>query len=335
MLFSIVVPVYNRPDEIQVLLECLQKQTYTNFEVIIVESGSEIKSDQVVESFKSSLNVHYYLTTNSGQGFSRNHGFARATGDYFVVLDSDILLEPYFLQRVFDGIKRDNLDCYGGPDKAHGSFTDVQKAINYTLTSFFTTGGIRGGANHVGKFYPRSFNMGFSRKVYEATQGFKIPFLGEDIELSARIMSLGFKVGLIEDAFVYHKRKTNFPHFYKQMHFFGRSRVNIYRMFPDSLKLTHFVPAVFTIYSLMLAVNFLIHYSLGLFSSTLYFLYIMLIFVDSTLKNNSLKIGLLSVRALFTQMFGYGLGFMEDFIKLKAGKLQWKNYLSLNWYLSF
>jgi glycosyltransferase involved in cell wall biosynthesis len=315
MKYSIIVPVYNRPDEIQDLLDCLITQTYSNFEVLIIESGSSIKSDEVVKSFENQLDIKYHFKGNDGQGFSRNYGFARAIGDYFIVLDSDVLLDPDFVEQINTSLSNNYLDCYGGPDKAHDSFTDVQKAINYTLTSFYTTGGIRGNKNHVGKFYPRSFNMGFSRKVYEATNGFKIPFFGEDIELSARIMELGFKVGLIPEAHVYHKRKTNFSAFYKQMNFFGRSRINIYKMFPDSLKVTHFVPALFTLYSIWLGICILILPGLSVFGVVPYLCYVSLIFIDSSAQNNSIKIGFLSIKALYTQMFGYGLGFIQDFTK--------------------
>jgi glycosyltransferase involved in cell wall biosynthesis len=315
MLYSIIVPVYNRPDEIQDLLDCLIKQTFTNFEVLIIESGSTIKSDEVVKPFEDKLNIKYFFKGNDGQGFSRNYGFARANGDYFIVLDSDVLLDNDFVEKIDTNLNNNYVDCYGGPDKAHDSFTPVQKAINYTLTSFFTTGGIRGHKNHVGKFYPRSFNMGFSRKVYEATNGFKIPFFGEDIELSARIMALGFKVGLIPEAHVYHKRKTNFSDFYKQMNFFGRSRINIYKMFPDSLKFTHFIPALFTIYSIWLAICIVLVPGVSVVGVVPYCCYLLLIFIDSSFQNNSMYIGYLSIKALFTQMFGYGIGFMQDFIK--------------------
>jgi glycosyltransferase involved in cell wall biosynthesis len=315
MFYSIIVPVFNRPDEIQDLLDCLVKQTYQNFEVLIIESGSDIKSDEVVKTFENQLNISYYFKGNDGQGFSRNYGFARAKGDYFIVLDSDVLLDPDFVEQIHKSLTHHYLDCYGGPDKAHDSFTPVQKAINYTLTSFFTTGGIRGNKNHVGKFYPRSFNMGFSRKVYEATNGFKIPFFGEDIELSARIMALGFKVGLIPEAHVYHKRKTTFAAFYKQMNFFGRARINIYKMFPDSLKLTHFVPALFTLYTIWLAISLILAPGASVIGFVPYCCYILLIFIDSSAQNNSTQIGFLTVKALFTQMFGYGLGFIQDFVK--------------------
>ncbi|MEY3451867.1 MAG: putative glycosyltransferase EpsJ [Bacteroidota bacterium] len=315
MLYSIIVPVYNRPDEIQDLLTCLATQTFTNFEVLIIESGSTIKSDEVVKSFEDKLTIKYFFKGNDGQGFSRNYGFARASGDYFIVLDSDVLLDDDFVAQIDQSLTDNYLDCYGGPDKAHHSFTPVQKAINYTLTSFFTTGGIRGHKNHVGKFYPRSFNMGFSRKVYEATQGFKIPFFGEDIELSARIMALGFKVGLIPSAHVYHKRKTNFSDFYKQMNFFGRSRINIYKMFPDSLKFTHFVPALFTMYSIWLAICLVLVPGVSVFGFIPYCCYLLLIFIDASAQNNSIRIGFLSLKALFTQMFGYGIGFIQDFVR--------------------
>jgi len=322
MFFSIVVPVYNRPDEIETLLNCLNKQLYKNFEVLVVESGSTIKSDKVVESFHDKLKVRYFFKGNDGQGFSRNYGFERAEGDYFIVLDSDVLLDPDFVQNIYNHLQTNYLDCYGGPDRAHVSFTDIQKAVNYVLTSIYTTGGIRGNKNHVGVFYPRSFNMGFSREVYNATKGYKLPFFGEDIELSARIMSLGYKVGLISEAYVYHQRKKDFSSFYKQMNFFGRSRINIYKLFPDSLKITHFFPLVFTIYTILLGVHFLIHANTAMFGFLPYLLYLIVIFTDSTIKNNSFKIGFLTIQALFVQMFGYGFGFGKDFIKRVIFKIE-------------
>lgn len=316
MLYSFVIPVYNRPDEIDELLACLCKQTIKNFEVLIVESGSTIKSDQIVESYKDRLDVHYYLKGNDGQGFSRNYGFARAKGDYFVVLDSDVLLDSDFLENLDTHLQKNWLDAYGGPDRLHPASTDIQKAVNYALTSFFTTGGIRGGKTQVGgKFFPRSFNMGFSRKVYGATQGFKLPFFGEDIEFSARVLQHGFSSGLVENAYVYHKRKTNFKDFYKQMNFFGKARVNTYLLFPDTLKLVHFFPAAFFVYYILTALLLITGLKLGSLMMLGLLLYVGLVFVDSTLKNTSPKVGWLSVSAVFVQMTGYGIGFIGDFWK--------------------
>ncbi len=315
MFYSIIVPVYNRPDEIEALLNCIVQQTYRNFEVLIIESGSTIKSDEVVLTYKDKLNIHYFFKGNDGQGFSRNYGFARAQGDYFIVLDSDVLLDSDFVEKIHTSLTNNYLDAYGGPDRLHPSSSKIQKAINYCLTSVFTTGGIRGNKNHVGKFYPRSFNMGFSRKVYEATNGYKLPFFGEDIELSARIMSLGFTTGLIESAHVYHKRKNNFRDFYKQMNFFGRSRINIYLHFPDTLKLVHFFPAAFFIYLMMLPLLLIFMPPLGMVGLLLLTIYCQLIFLEASYKNQSITVGILALAGVFVQMTGYGIGFINDYIK--------------------
>lgn len=316
MFYSIVVPVYNRPDEIEDLLNCLTKQTYKNFETLIVESGSEIKSDKVVEGFQSKLpNLYYHLKDNDGQGFSRNYGFALAHGDYFIVLDSDILLDNDFIENIHNHLKTNWLDAYGGPDKLHPHAKPIQKAIDYCLTSFWTTGGIRGNKSHVGKFYPRSFNMGFSRKVYDATQGYKLPFFGEDIELSSRIMSLGFTTGLIPTAHVYHKRKETFRHFFKQMDFFGRARINTYLLFPDTLKLTHFFPAVFFLYYIVAILLLFVPYMIFKLPALMLLAYVFVVFVDALRVHKSLKVSALVISALFTQMTGYGIGFIKDFWK--------------------
>ena len=316
MFYSVIVPVYNRPDEIKVLLECLENQTYKNFEVCVIESGSEVrKSDLVVAEFKDRLNVNYFPTGNNGPGISRNHGFKNAKGDYFIVLDSDVLLENNFIENVDNGIKEHHLDAYGGPDRCHPSFTDIEKAFNYSLTSFFTTGGMRGGKTRATKFYPRSFNMGFSRKVYELTNGFKFGFMGEDIELSHRIIKLGFNVGLIPDAFVYHHRKKDFSTFFKYMKFFGHSRINIMKEVPGSIRLIHFIPAFFVLYFIIAYLSIFISGEVFIIMKSLFYTYIILIFIDSTRKNKSINIGFLSMIAVFVQMAGYGIGFMEAFWK--------------------
>lgn len=322
MFYSVVIPVYNRPDEIEDLLQCFTKQTYKNFEVLIIESGSSIKSDRVVAKYEGQLNVQYHFKGNDGQGFSRNYGFARAKGDYFIVLDSDVLLDNDFIEKINNSLSNNYIDAYGGPDRLHPNSTKIQKAVNYCLTSVLTTGGIRGNKNHVGKFYPRSFNMGFSRKVYEATNGYKLPFFGEDIELSARIMSLGFSTGLIEEAHVYHKRKNNFRDFYRQMNFFGRSRINIYLHFPDTLKLVHFFPAAFFVYMLLIPFMLLLLPPLGMLVFLLLLIYFQLIFMDAGYKNQSLRVGVFAVLGVIVQMSGYGIGFIVDYTKRVIFKMK-------------
>jgi glycosyltransferase involved in cell wall biosynthesis len=313
MFFSIIIPLYNRPQEINELLYTLTKQTYLQFEVLVIEDGSVNDAKDIVSSYADKLDISYHFKENEGQGFTRNYGFARAKGDYFVVFDSDCLIPEDYLETVKDYLLEHQLDAYGGPDGAHKSFTPVQKAISYSMTSPFTTGGIRGNKKHIGQFHPRSFNMGISREVWEKSGGFILTRLGEDIEFSIRVHALGFKIGLIPGALVYHKRRTSFTQFFKQLHFFGRARINIYKHFPSELKLVHFFPACFTIFLLATAILSLLKHPLAAFCSTMLALYVLLIFFHSLAINRSVKVAFLSILASFVQLTAYGLGFMQDF----------------------
>jgi len=315
MFFSIIIPLYNRPQEIKELLETLVLQTYKQFEVLVIEDGSVNDAEAIVNSFSTELNVRYFKKPNEGQGFTRNFGFERAKGDYFVIFDSDCLIPANYLEIVSNSLATNYLDAYGGPDGAHSSFTPTQKAISYSMTSPFTTGGIRGNKKAIGQFHPRSFNMGVSRQVWEKAGGFIITRLGEDIEYSIRIHSLGFKIGLIPDAIVFHKRRTNFSQFYKQLHFFGRARINIYKFFPEQLKLVHFFPAAFTIGVILTLVFNLLNWQIAILANFVLATFTLLIFFHSLLLNKSVKIAFLSVIAAFTQLIAYGLGFMQDFWK--------------------
>ena len=316
MFFSIIIPLYNRPQEINELLLTLTRQTYTQFEVLIIEDGSKEDARDIVEKYSNKLDIRYFYKENEGQGFSRNYGFERAKGDYFVVFDSDCLIPSGYLETVKNYLYEYDLDAYGGPDAAHTSFTPVQKAISYSMTSPFTTGGIRGNKKRLGgQFHPRSFNMGISREVWERTGGFILTRLGEDIEFSIRIHKAGFKIGLIPTAVVYHKRRTNFKQFYKQLHFFGRARTNIYRFFPSELKLVHFFPAAFTLFLISALIVNLLSLKLMWVTNILLGIYIMLIFFHSLAVNKSTKVAFLSIIAAFVQLTAYGLGFMQDFWK--------------------
>lgn len=310
--YSIIIPVYNRPQEVKELLSTLTEQNYKNFEVIVVEDGSDQPSKDVVENFAGILNISYFYKPNSGQGFTRNYGYERAKGDYFIVFDSDCLIPSDYLLKVNNYLSKNYLDAYGGPDRAHPSFNALQKAISYSMTSAFTTGGIRGRKKHAAKFHPRSFNMGISKQVFEVTGGYILPRMGEDIEFSIRISNHGFKIGLIEEAFVYHKRRTSLFQFFRQLHFFGRARINIYRFFPSELKLVHMLPALFTLGILFYIILWIFSKELFLFSTGILLFYFSLILLDSTIKNRSIKIGLLSVVTSFIQLFGYGLGFISE-----------------------
>ena len=313
MFFSVIIPVYNRPDELRELLSSLTEQTYTNFEVVVVEDGSKERADGVVAGFSSRLAIRYFFKENSGQGFTRNYGFTQARGDYFVIFDSDALIPPQYFAVVEQALTTTWLDAYGGPDAAHPDFTPIQKAISYSMTSPFTTGGIRGkGKNLGGTYHPRSFNMGVSRKVWETVGGYKLSRMGEDIEFAIRIIEHGFKTGLIPEAFIYHKRRTNFGQFFRQLRFFGRARINISRYYPGELKLVHLFPALFTLFVFFVPVWALISPLLfGLALGVLVLLTI-LIFIDATRKEKSVHVGLLSVEAAFVQLIGYGIGFISE-----------------------
>jgi len=326
MFFSIIIPLYNRPQEVDELLGSLTRQTYAPFEVLVIEDGSTVDARQVVEGYRDRLDVHYYVKPNAGQGFARNFGFERAKGDYFVIFDSDCLIPPDYLTNVAAFLAETPLDAYGGPDAAHESFTAIQKAISYAMTSPFTTGGIRGNRRHIGRFHPRSFNMGVSRTVWERIGGFKLTRLGEDIEYSIRIQASGFRIGLISEAVVFHKRRTDFRQFYKQLHFFGRARINIYKHFPRELKIVHFFPATFVLFLVTLSLLNIWEVLPGLpteryagkvamVGNVLLGSYILLLFGHALIKTKHLQVALLGVLASFIQLCAYGLGFMQDVLK--------------------
>ena len=315
MFFSIIIPLYNRPQEIKELLETLMLQTYKQFEVLVIEDGSKDDAADIVKSFADKLDVKYFVKPNEGQGFTRNYGFERAKGDYFIIFDSDCLIPEDYLQIVNNSLANSWLDAYGGPDASHPSFTPIQKAISYSMTSPFTTGGIRGNKKGIGQFHPRSFNMGISRLVWEKAGGFIITRSGEDIEYSIRVHSMGFKIGLIPEAKVYHKRRTSFLQFYKQLHFFGRARINVYKFFPKELKVVHFFPAVFTLSLIFTVIANVFNWQIAKLCNVILVVIILLIFFHSLIKNKSVKIAFLSLIASFIQLIAYGLGFMQDFWK--------------------
>lgn len=327
MNYSIIVPVYNRPDEVDELLESLTRQTFKQFEVIIVEDGSKNDCRSVVEKYSGALDIHYYYKDNSGPGQSRNYGAGRAKGDYLIVLDSDVVLPEGYLQAVEDELKTNPCDAFGGPDSAHPSFTDVQKAISYSMTSFFTTGGIRGGKKKLDKFYPRSFNMGIRRDVYQQLGGFSKMRFGEDIDFSIRIFKAGCSCRLFPEAWVWHKRRTDMRKFFRQVYNSGIARINLHKRHPGSMKLVHLLPMVFTVGVICMILVSAVGRVLMEYDDVdrWYWLcaapwlpiiaYCLLIFTDSSLQNKSIKIGLLSIAAAFTQLMGYGFGFIEAWWK--------------------
>jgi glycosyltransferase involved in cell wall biosynthesis len=311
MFFSIIVPVYNRPDEARELLESLARQTYAAFELVLVEDGSTRPCAAVVDDFRQKIDIRYIVKENSGRSDSRNAGMKRARGDYFIFFDSDCIIPPRYLETVDRLLRYDEADCFGGPDREHASFSDMQKAINYAMTSFWTTGGIRGGKTALEKFKPRTFNMGFSRRVYDVAGGFKDMY-GEDIDLSIRIGKAGFTTRLYRDAFVYHKRRVSLRRFYRQVHTFGQARVDLYKLYPDSLKLVHTLPALFVAGSVavLLAAVFVSRLFLVLPAVCMIFL-----FADSLAKTKRLQTAGLALLASFIQLYGYGFGFIAAFVR--------------------
>ncbi len=353
MRYSVIVPVFNRPDEVDELLDSLTRQTVKDFEVIIVEDGSTKTCKDVCEKYASILDLHYYFKENSGPGQSRNYGAERSKGEYLLILDSDVVLPDRYIENLELGI--DNYDmlqgmndgmqgnhnsqfsilnsqlaAFGGPDAAHPSFTPTQKAISYSMTSFFTTGGIRGGKKKLDKFYPRSFNMGIRRDVYMQLGGFTKMRFGEDIDFSYRICEAGYVPQLIPEAWVWHKRRTDFRKFFRQVYNSGIARINLEKRHPGTMKLVHLLPAVFTIGVTILiliaafgrimmvygnAEDFRSWYYLVVAALAPLLLYSLLIFTDSSLKNRSMKVGALSVPAAFIQLMGYGTGFLVSWWK--------------------
>ncbi|MCM1312721.1 MAG: glycosyltransferase [Bacteroides sp.] len=327
MKYSIVIPVYNRPDEADELLESLARQSLRDFEIIVVEDGSAIPCKEVVERYigKGEQDIKYYSKKNSGPGLSRNYGVERAGGEYVIILDSDCVLPEGYMAAVDKELSESPCDAFGGPDCAHPSFTPIQKAISYSMTSFFTTGGIRGGKKKLDKFYPRSFNMGVRRDVYEKLGGFSKMRFGEDIDFSIRIFKGGYTCRLFPEAWVWHKRRTDLDKFFKQVFNSGIARINLQKRHPGSMKLVHLLPAVFTVgvISLVLLAMILRFSAVGgiPFGHTVIewwilpllplLLYVLMIFIDASRQNHSMVIGFLAVEAAFVQLFGYGFGFLK------------------------
>ena len=308
MRYSVIIPVYNRPDEVDELLQSLTVQHFKGFEVVVVEDGSSIPCKGVVDRYADRLNIKYFSKPNSGPGQTRNYGAERSEGEYLIILDSDVILPEGYFDAVEKELTTSPADAFGGPDRAHDSFTDIQKAINYSMTSFIGTGGTRGNKKHVGRFYPRSFNMGFSQEVLKATGGFSGLRFGEDIDMSIRIMAAGFKTCLLPEAYVFHKRRTSFRKFFKQVYNSGMARINLYLLHPHSLKLVHFLPACFVIGCLLCLLG-------GIFFSWYCLLPLLLLifvfFIDSWRLNKRIKVAFLSIVAAFIQLFAYGIGFIH------------------------
>lgn len=318
MLFSIIIPVYNRPEEMEELLQSLQQLDYSDpFEIVVIEDGSSLKSDEIVNKYSKQLTISYYFKENSGPGDSRNYGMQKAKGDYFIIFDSDCIIPKQYLVEVSKALTKDFVDFFGGPDQALDSFSDIQKAINFSMTSFITTGGIRGGSEKLNKFQPRSFNMGISKAAFQASGGFGNIHPGEDPDLTIRLWELGFHSKLIQNAFVYHKRRIDWNKFSIQTNKFGKARPILDSWHPKYSKLTYFFPSIFILGLYGSLVLLLI---LQDFLFKLYCFYFLLILIFSTIQNKSIRIGFLSILATWKQFNSYGSGFINSFIKIKLLK---------------
>jgi glycosyltransferase involved in cell wall biosynthesis len=313
--YTLIVPVYNRPNEIDELLESLTHQDFQkDYEILIVEDGSKETSEEVIKKYKDQLNITYFFKENSGPGDSRNFGMRHAKGNYFIILDSDVILPPLYLSAIDAYLQEHYLDCFGGADAAHESFSTLQKAINYVMTSFLTTGGIRGNKKSIQKFEPRSFNMGISKEAFEATQGFSRVHPGEDPDLSQRIVKAGFTTGFLPGAHVFHKRRISWKKFYIQVKKFGTARPFLSKWHPSTEKITFWFPTLFVFFTLAsIASAVFVHYLTIVPLAA----YVGIIFLDSTIKNKNLLVGILTVVALFIQFFGYGLAFLKSTFYIK------------------
>lgn len=323
---SIIVAVYERQDELTELLSSLTKQTNSNFEMIIVDDGSKNKLDTVCAKFQDQLDIKYYYKSNSGPGKSRNYGMEKANGNYFIFLDSDTIIPSTYIQSVYDELSSNYVDAFGGPDDADESFNEMQKAITFSMTSFLTTGGIRGGKKQVGKFQPRSFNMGISRKAYEKTGGFAAMRIGEDPDLSMRLWENGFETRLFQDSKVIHKRRTSLKKFAKQVYQFGVARPILNQRHPNYVKPTFWFPSLFFLGTLFawftFVLGFIIFDLIKILHIPMMFwlLYMVLIFVFATMRFKSIKVGVLSMQTTLIQFFNYGYGFLESQFKLNILK---------------
>ncbi len=316
--YSIIIPIYNRPQELDELLHSLVLQTFEGeFEVVVVEDGSSDTSKEVVASYSSKLAIRYFLKENTGAGRSRNFGMKEATGDYFIILDSDCVLPENYLANVAKALAENYTDAYGGADAAHSSFTTIQKAISYTMTSILTTGGIRGNKNLKGRFQPRSFNMGISKIAYEKTKGYGNQHFGEDIDLAFRLWNHGFESQFIENAFVYHKRRTTWSSFFKQTFNFGAARPILNELHPSTAKITYWFPSVFILGFLIATIGLFFQVNLLFYA---YLVYLIFIAVDSLLQNKSITVALASVVAVLVQFAGYGTGFLRSMFRLKLAR---------------
>ncbi len=292
-------------------------QGSSTYEIVIVEDGSTISSEEVISEYASKLNILYLKKQNTGPGDSRNYGMQKANGSFFLILDSDVVMPAHYLAAVDAYLDQNQVDCFGGPDAAEENFSAIQKAINFTMTSFLTTGGIRGKEKSVKSYEPRSFNMGISKKAFQKTKGFGTIHPGEDPDLSIRIKKAGYQIGFIKEAYVFHKRRIDWQKFYIQVNKFGKVRPILNDWHPETSSVVFWFPSLF---SLGLVVSLALVFFQIFVGVTVYAFYLLLIFIGSSIENKSLLIGILSLRATLTQFLGYGFGFLKStyYIRIRS-----------------
>jgi len=331
--YSLIIPIYNRPEQIDELLDSLTKQTFSDlnkvdFEIIVVEDGSSITCKHIVDKYSTQLDVKYFFKPNSGQGLSRNFGVENASGDFIITTDSDCILPPHYMETVDEYLNKENLDAFGGPDMAHPSFNNLQKATSYAMTSLLTTGGIRNKKKSLaGKYYTKGFNCGVKRDIFLKIKGYwDFPPPGEEIEFNYKLYKNNYKIGFIENAFVYHKRRTNLKQFFKQVYLFGRRRAMLNKLYPETSRLVFYLPLLFTFFVLLTVIAvFICSYTILPLA-----LYVFLVLVDSTVKNSSIVIGGLSILTALTQLLGYGIGFLVEFISRSIFRMKPHKKFHLN-----
>ncbi|MDN4753271.1 glycosyltransferase [Porphyromonadaceae bacterium W3.11] len=304
---SFIIPIYNRPSELRDLLESFSKlqSTDIHYEIIIVEDGSTNSSAFIAQEFQHILPIKYIQQSNTGPGGARNRGAKEATGEYLHFLDSDTILPPLFLRALVAEMQLNKADLFGGPDRAADNFTAIQKAINFSMTSLFTSGGIRGAKKSVDSFYPRTFNMGIRRSIFEQLGGFRKGMrYGEDLDLSMRAIEAGYRSALYPEAWLYHKRRVTYSDFFQQVRHSGRARIILDHFHPGTLKPVHYLPTIFVIINVLSVFGVFIPFIL---------LYALLIFISGSIQMDSMNMGLHAVAATYVQHFGYGIGFMEEY----------------------
>ncbi len=322
--YSIIIPVYNRPDELNELLDSLlalknrgsdlkkdPSAAQADWEVIVVEDGSALRSEDVCKEYSSALDVTYLYQENAGPAAARNTGSRSARGEWLIFFDSDCIIPEGYFDAVNTALRDESIDFFGGPDRAAAEFTDTQKAIDYAMTSFLTTGGIRGGRRKLDRYYPRSFNKGVRKSAFEEVGGFSGLRFGEDLDLSMRLMEAGYSSALIEEAWVYHKRRTDLKKFFKQVYNSGMARVVLNRLHPGTMKLVHLLPSIFVLYLLAALVSLL--FSPGVMWYPVGILAVVL-FIDGFRSTGSIGASLLVPPAGFVQLCGYGSGLIHAVI---------------------